>query len=204
MKRLLVIQTLCCALLALTLACSPRPADVVKSFTEAYNDGDLDKVLSLYSEEGTFEIPGLFSFQGREELRRLAEYDMALNLYMDISEVVARGDTVICQLKETSDWIETSDIGEAYFTAIFVVRQGRILSVVAKLTLESDRAFRRVMMPLMDWARTERPEQLAELMPQGEFVYDAKNAKRYLSLLMEFKQNVHRQGIRPGWRKLGE
>jgi limonene-1,2-epoxide hydrolase len=197
MKRLFILQALCCALLTLNLACSPRPADVVKSYTEAYNGGDLDNVVSLYSEDATFETPGLFSLRGREQLRQLAEYDMALNLYMDVGEVETRGDSVICQLEETSDWIETADIGEAYFTAQFVVRQGRILSVLVKFTPESDRAYRRVMMPLMAWARTNVPDRLSEMMPGGVFVYNADNARKYLLLLREWKQNVRRHAIRP-------
>lgn len=204
MKRMALAAILCCGLIIVNLACGHKPADIVTAYQEAVNAGDIDQVMSLYAEDARFRVPGLFDLQGPEELRGLAQYDRALNTTLEFSQMEARGDTVFCRAKETNDWIETADIGELYYEGIIVVRRGRIEVIEASFTPETDRAFRRVMMPLMEWARAERPEELAELMPQGEFVYTAENAKSYLSLLREFKQNVHRRAIRPNWRKLGE
>jgi len=204
MKRVAVAAVLCGFVVSLILACGQKPADVITAYQEAVNAGDIDRVMSLYADEARFQVPGLFDLQGPEALRGLAQYDRVLNTVLEFSRMEIRGDTVYCQAKETNDWIETADIGEFYYEGVIVVRRGRIETIEASFTPETDRAFRRVMMPLMEWARTERPEELAELMPQGEFLYNAENAKKNLSLLREFKQNVHRQAIRPKWRKLGE
>jgi len=204
MKRAAIVTALCGALISLTLACGQQPADVVRAYEEAYNKGDLDGLMSLYAEDARFRVAGLFDLQGREALRGLAEYDQALHTKLEFSQMEIRGDTVICQVKETNDWIETADIGELYHQGAVVVRRGRISAIDATLTPETDRAFRRIMMPLMEWARTDRPGELSELMPQGEFIYNAENAGKNLSLLREFKQNLHRQAIRPAWKKLGD
>jgi ketosteroid isomerase-like protein len=204
MKPTTVAVILCGALVSLTLACSHRPADVVKAYEKAYNRGDLDKVLSLYAEDASFRVPGLIDLQGTEALRGLAEYDQALHTNLQFSQMDVRGDTVMCQVKETNDWIETAGISEAYYDGIIVVRRGLISAIDAKFTPETDRAFRRTMVALMEWARAERPELLSEMMPQGRFVYNAENANKNLSLLREYKQSVRRQAIQPGWEKLSE
>jgi len=204
MKRVAVAAVLCGFVIFLILACGQKPADIVTAYEEAVNAGDIDQVMSLYAGQAHFRVPGLFDLQGPEALRGLAHYDRVLNTVLEFSNMEVRGDTVFCQAKETNDWIETADIGEFYYEGIIVVRRGRIEAIEASFTPETDRAFRRVMMPLMEWARAERPGELAEMMPQGEFLYNAENAKKNLSLLREFKQNVHRQAIRPAWKKLGE
>ena len=204
MKRGVMAIVLCVSLISLTVACGHKPPDIVKAYQEAYNVSDIEKIMSLYADEARFHVPGLFDLQGPEELRGLAEYDRVLHTVLEFSQLEVRGDTVMCQVKETNDWIETADIGEFYYQGIIVVRRGRIEAIEAAFTPETDRAFRRVMIPLMQWARAEQPELLAEMMPQDEFVYNAENAKKNLSLLREFKQNLHRRAIRPAWKKLGE
>lgn len=204
MKRVAVAAVLCGFVVSLILACGQKPADVITAYQEAVNAGDIDRVMSLYADEARFQVPGLFDLQGPEALRGLAQYDRVLNTVLEFSRMEIRGDTVYCQAKETNDWIETADIGEFYYEGVIVVRRGRIETIEASFTPETDRAFRRVMMPLMEWAKTERPGELAEMMPRGEFLYNAENAQKNLSLLREFKQNVHRQAIRPKWRKLSE
>jgi limonene-1,2-epoxide hydrolase len=203
MKRMTIVAVVC-GLIFLILSCGHQPADIVMAYQEACNAGDIDKVMSLYADNAHFRVPGLLDLQGLEELRALAQYDRVLHTTLEFSQLEVRGDTVLCQAKETNDWIETADIGEFYYQGIIVVRRGRIEAIEAAFMPETDRAFRKVMMPLMDWAKAERPELLAEMMPRGEFVYNAENAKRNLTLLREFKQNVHREAIRPNWKKLGE
>jgi hypothetical protein len=188
----------------LVLFCSPKPADVVQSYQQAHNDGDLEKLLSLYADDVQFEIVGQVSLQGKEKIRHLAEHDFALNIHMSIDQLVTHGDTVQCQLTETNDWLKTAGIPEARYTGFMVIEKGFIQSIRAELVPESDRAFKRVLVPLMEWGSKERPQQVAEMMPQGQFVYNAENANRSLALLQEWKQAARRQAIRPSWRKIGD
>jgi len=204
MKRITIAAIVCIGLMSLIQACGHKPVDIVMAYQEALNAGDVDRAMSLYAEEAHFRVPGVFDLQGREALRGLAEYDRELHIVLEFGEIEMRGDTVFCQVKETNEWIETAGISELYYQGFIVVRRGWIETIEIPLTPESEKAYRRVMMPLMGWARAERPEQLAEMMPQDEFVYNAGNAQRSLSLLQDFKQNQQRQATRPRWKKLGE
>ncbi|MCK4271541.1 nuclear transport factor 2 family protein [bacterium] len=186
----------------LALSCSPKPTSVIQSYEEAYNGHDLEKLLSLYAEEVSFEVVGQISLQGKEVLRDLTEHDFVLNIHMSIRQVRAQGDSVMCQLTETNDWLKTAGIGEARYSVTFVVKDGLIESIRAEQTAETERVFKRVLGPLTEWASDERPEALAEMMPQGAFVYNAENAKKSLSLLREWKQLAEREAKSPGWKRV--
>jgi hypothetical protein len=177
-------------LFAIAIAsCSPKPSpvDLVRAYQSAYNSHDLERLLSLFAEDATFEVVGQFVFKGKEDIRRVAEYDFALNIHMRISGPTIKGDTIFCGLIETNDWLKTAGIGEAHYAARFVVEGGLVKVIEGKALPETDTAFSQVLNPLLEWASKQRPEQLAQMMPEGEFVYNAENAKKSLALLREWQ-----------------
>ncbi|KPL17637.1 MAG: hypothetical protein AMJ92_11555 [candidate division Zixibacteria bacterium SM23_81] len=184
------------------LSCSPKPASIVKSYQEAYNNHDLDGVLALYAEDASFEIIGQVSLQGKKQVRELTEYDFVLNIHMSCDQFRTRGDSVMCQLEETNDWLKASGIQRARYMATFMVRNGLIQSVRAELAPETEQAIGKILDPLIEWASQHRPELLAEMMPEKAFIYNADNAKKSLSLLHEWKEMVRRKAPALHWQKL--
>jgi len=178
-------------LLAVVIAsCSPKPSpvDLVKAYQNAYNSHDLERLVSLFAEDATFEVVGQFVFKGKEDIRRVAEHDFALNIHISIGGPSIKGDTIFCGLIETNDWLKTAGIVEARYTGWFVFEGGLIKLIEGKATPETDTAFSQVLNPLMEWASQERPEQLAQMMPEGKFVYNAENAKKSLALLRQWQE----------------
>jgi len=170
--------------------CSPKssPVDLVRAYQSAYNSHDLERLLSLFAEDATFEVVGQFVFKGKQAVRRVAEYDFALNIHMNIIGPTIKGDTIFCGLIETNDWLKTAGIGEARYTGWFVFEGGLIKLIEGKALPETDTAFSQVLNPLIEWASKERPEQLAQMMPEGKFVYNAENAKKSLALLRQWQE----------------
>jgi hypothetical protein len=188
----------------LVLFCSPKPVDTVNSYQEAYNSRDVETLLALVAEDVRYELEEQFSLQGKEKLRGLAEYDFALNTRLTIDQLEAAGDTVRGEMVEVNDWLKTADIPEAHYTGTFVVKDGLIQSVHVRPDAGTRGALKRLYAFLIDWGKVERPDKLAELMPNGQFLHNAENAKRAMSFLRDWKQNVRRQALRPNWQKIGE
>ena len=88
--------------------------------------------------------------------------------------------------------------------ATFVVTDGLIQSIRAELTPETDQAFGEILDPLMKWASENKPELLAEMMPEQKFIYNASNAKKSLSLLREWKEMARRKATAPAWKKISD
>ncbi|UCB51618.1 MAG: nuclear transport factor 2 family protein [Candidatus Zixiibacteriota bacterium] len=184
-----VTALICVLLLCITVSsCSRKPLDVVKAYQHAYNSHDLGQLLPLIAEEATFQVPGHFDLKGKNDIRLVAEYDFALNIQMTLDRLTARGDTVYCELVETNDWLEAAGIDEAYYKGKFVIGKGLIRHIRGEATRETQKAFQDVLNPLLEWASEERPEQLAQMMQEGKFVYNAENAKKSLALLKEWRE----------------
>ncbi|MFQ6088007.1 MAG: nuclear transport factor 2 family protein [Candidatus Methanofastidiosia archaeon] len=162
----------------------------VKAYEKAYNSHDFKRIMSLYAEDATFEVVGQFVLKGKEKIRDITEYDIALNIHMSFGGCITKGDKVICELAETNDWLKTASIIEAHYTAKFVFSEGLIKLIRAEATPETKQAFNHVLNPLMEWAYKERPQQLTEMMPEGEFVYSTESAKRWLVLLREWQEAI--------------
>ena len=178
-------------LLAVVLAsCSPKPSPVelVMAYEDAYNTYDLDRLLSLFAEDAAFEVVGQFVFKGKEDIRRVAEYDSVLNIHMSIIRFATKDNTVSCELVETNDWLKTSGIGEVRYTGKFVFEEGLIKLIQGIPAPETEQAFNQVLNHLMEWASKERPERFAQMMPEGKFVYNAENAEKSLALLREWQE----------------
>ncbi len=183
-----VMLTLMLLLSIVIASCSPKPLDLVRAYEHAYNSHDLDELLPLYAEDAVFEVKGQFVLKGKEEIRRIAEYGFALHIHMTIDSLTSKGDTVFCELIQMNDWLEATGIDEAFYTGRFVFQKGLIKHIKGTPTPETEKAFQEVLIPLLEWASKERPEQLAEMMPEGKFVYNAENAQKYLVLLQQWQE----------------
>lgn len=190
LQRLRVALLAALPFLLVLASCSPKPIDLVMAYEHAYNSHDLGELLPLFADDATFELMGQFVLKGKEDIRNVAEHDFALHIHMTIDQVVQKGDTVFCELIEMNDWVEVSEIDEAFYSAQFVFERGLIKHIGGTPTPETEKAFEKVLTPLLEWASEHRPEQLAEMMPEGKFVYNAENAGKSLALLREWKEST--------------
>lgn len=167
--------------------CTPDPIEIVRYYAKVNNTHDVEKIVSLYAEDAKFEVDGLVSLEGIDQLRDITRYDSVLNVQMIIDELRRQGDTVYCHLTETNDWLKVSEIDTAFYKAVFVFEKGLIKSINAKTEPKTAEAFKQVLTAFIAWARVERPDILQEMMPEGIFIYTAVNAGINLELLKTWK-----------------
>ena len=181
-----------CLVLLVLSSCSSSPElkDSVRAYEDAYNSHNLEEVVSQFTNNPTFEIKGQFILKGKQALRDLVAYDIALDIHMSIGNMKTAGDTVYAHLTETNNWLQVAGIGEAHYLIEFVFRDGAIEREVGTPTPETETAFQDVLRPLMAWAEREAPDRLEEMMPNGEFEYTAENAERTLALLEDWRRSV--------------
>ncbi len=172
------------------ISCSIDSGDLVKRYASIYNTHDVDKMVALYADDAVFELTGQLSLSGKSQLRKITEYDVAMNIHMTISDINSKGDTVFCHVKETNDWIKEAGIDNAHYKAMFVYNAGLIKLIRAEATPEPQQAFEDVSSPLLKWARENEEDLLSEMMPEGKFVYNAENARKSLKLLRLWRESL--------------
>ena len=169
-------------------SCSKSPVELVKHYAEVYNRHDVGEIVSLYADDAVFEVVDQFLFDKKEQIRGITEYDSVLHLHMMVSHFTIKGDTVFCDLVETNDWLETAGIGFARYSGRFVFKNKLIAHMRAEALPETTEAMTRVVNSLLPWAQKERPQILRELIPEGRLIFNAESAKKFLTLLTEWKQ----------------
>lgn len=171
-------------------SCStPTLEDQVKTYELAHNHHDIEKVMTLYADDITFEIVGAWMRTGKEQVRGLTEWDSVTNSHMIISNIEVNEDTVTFNLKEANDWFRLAGIELMFYEPCrMVFSDGLIKELKAETTRESIVAFQEAWPPVYQWIAEARSEELSRLMFQGEFIYNAENAEKWISLLKEYNQ----------------
>ena len=171
------------------LGCSPTLENRIETYEQAHNNHDIEKVMSLYTDDIRFEIVGSWIKVGKEQVRDLAEWDAATNSHMIVTDVKVFEDTVTFKLKEGNDWFRLAGIEFMYYEPCkMVFADGLIKELKVEATQESILAFQEVWPSIYQWLLEERKEELSKLISEGEFVYNSENAKKWLSLLKEWRE----------------
>lgn len=186
-----VCPTLLWTLVLMVLACTPDLSQLVRAYVEVYNNHDVEKIMSFYADDIRFENVGVWLKTGKQEVRKITEWDTATHIVMKVSNITVQGDTVTFSLLETNDWLKLAGIGEAlYEPSRIVFRDGKIAVIQAKLTEESLDRWLPKWNAILAWAKEHRPDRLAEVMPEGAFVFGADYAHKWLELLEEWRQTT--------------
>lgn len=186
-KGIIFPPSILCVLLVL-FSCAPQPSEILRAYVEANNAHDVDRVMALYTDDIRFENVGVWVKQGKEEVRTIAEWDAKTHIHMTVSDITVRKDTVTFRLIETNDWLKNAGVDEWRWEAYVITKNGLIKEIRAALTEESAKIFIPVYQSIIRWMSEERPEELAELMPDGEFLYEEGAAKKWLVLLQEWRE----------------
>ena len=174
------------------LGCESKHEKQVKTYEQVHNRHDVDKVMSLYSNDISFEIVGTWVKSGKGQVHGLAEWDSVTNSSMLISDIVVHADTASFKLKEGNDWFRLVGIEFMYYERCrMVFKNGLIEKIKAEVSDESIEAFQEIWPSVIQWLTEERNKEIYELMPNGEFVYNAENATKWLSLLNEWQEKTN-------------
>jgi hypothetical protein len=171
------------------MGCGSGLEKQVRQYEQAHNNHDIETVMSLYTGDIRFEITGSWFRTGKEQVRGLAEWDSVTHSHMAISQIVVHEDTVHFKLREGNDWFRLAGIENMFYDpCIMVFSGGKIKEIRAEVARESILEFQQVWPSIFRWLSENRPDEMRDLIPEGEFVYNASSARQWLSLLQEWRE----------------
>ncbi len=180
------------ALVALTTGAARAQEDLVslvQAYQEAKNRQDVDAVQAMFAEDAVFELVGMGTMVGREQIRALDEYDVGINTRLEFSECVQEGNTVTCEVIETNDWLDAAGLTEnIYPSSVFTFEDGLIVQITATVSPESAQAMGQTLQAFVPWIAQNHPEAMPVLFtPDNQFVYSQDNGVLVVSLLREWR-----------------
>lgn len=183
--------------ICLIIGCARQPSTetIVENYRVALNSHNVDELMQVYSDDIRFEIPSMrMMLSGKDALREIAEYDSVLNTIMTLSNIRISGDSVLCEITETNDWMNAAGFSSAHYPqAVFVVKGGKISYIGAVISDSSAKYFRNTLQSFMPWGNDNYPDDMAEMMPEGDFIFSAKSGKTIIRLLREWRAGSERE-----------
>lgn len=170
-------------------SCGKAPKEILTEYEKAYNSHDISKITSFYSDDVVLELSMLSNLKGKEALKNYAEYDSVMNTKIKISDIANSDDESMFVMLQTNDLYKTIGIDTAKYSMIFTIEGGKITKMSGNTTRETDLKIQNFSKKFMLWAAKEKLDELNLMMPDGKFNYTAENAKKYLSMVLEYKMN---------------
>jgi len=172
-------------------SCSkPNLGDIVREHINAVNNDDVEKNLTLFTDDAVLEIAvPKFSgkFSGKDQLRNQMEWDVVNNARLTINDMKVEGDTIIVMLTEKNEGWRLLGIEQPPFTATYKFR-GRLLEKVKlEFTPENAKLLDEKFRPFAEWASKEHPQEFNKMAAAG---YSAEGARFYLSLAKEWRDKT--------------
>ena len=161
--------------------------DLVKTFQERLNEHNIEKIMSMFSEDATVERVGYSKFagkqqvkinfeydSGKQQIKNILEYQDEVNSNYQFTNYKSEGDTVHCQSSQRNDIIDAIGVsGRGYNSCIFTFKDGLIQSVAVEIPPESVEQNSKILKKLIPWLTEKYPNEYVRMfMPDGRFIYN--------------------------------
>ena len=162
---------------------------MVKTFQDSVNQHNVDKIMSMFTEDATFEIVGLSKFAGKQNVKNIFEYDVGVNTKVQYINCKSEGDTVHCQVLERNDRLEAIGIDELKFSScIFTFKDNLIQSFKAEIPPDFVEHNRKILKKFIPLLTENHPNEYARMFsPKGRFIYNYENGRDVVPLLRKWR-----------------
>jgi hypothetical protein len=162
--------TLLLLISVLLTACSPAPREVVNSWQEAMNAGDMDKALSYLAEDAVVTIipamEGDGVYNGHTEIRGWYEPLLASKGVTTLSGCNVDVETVTCLDTYTDEGLKSMGVDFIEGEFVAVVRDGKIQSYTLTIRPDSLAKFPPPPEPTIEPTVTSMPEPTTTSIPE--------------------------------------
>jgi len=173
-------------------SCSkPNLADIVREHIAAVNTDDIEKNLTLFTDDGVFEPDAATKLSGKAQVRNLMEWDVVNNARLSIKDLKLKGNTVVAELTEKNEGWRLLGI-DIPFTATWEFRGRQIRRVKLEFSPDSWKIFEDKFGPFAEWAKQTHPEEYQRMSEAG---YSAEGARLFLSLAKEWRDQTSRETV---------
>jgi len=173
----------------------------IKMLEKAWNEGDLQTVLSLYTDDMVLSCNEHSMASGKQGIADLLAMDAATHCEIHFQHCVpVDEDTVACTIIEINDLYRCIGIGEFRKIDIIRFRDGLICEETEACDVDQWHAMRRrideLFASVYEWAALEKPEALVEIQAGGEVVRNKDAFVKLITLCRQWKGAT--RGDHPG------
>jgi len=170
----------------------------VKLLEKAWNEGDKEMVLSLYTDDMVLSCNGRTEAAGREGVVALLELDVATHCEIHFCNfVTVDDDTLACTIVERNDFYRCMGMDEFRKIDVIRFRDGLICEETEACDVEQWQEMRNRMDALygsvFEWAARERPEELAAIPLGSDSARSKEGLIKLIALCRQWKAATQEQ-----------
>jgi ketosteroid isomerase-like protein len=177
--------------------------DLVKRFLERVNQHDVEKIMTMYTEDVTFEVVGyskvagkqqvkiIFeNYSGKQQVKKHHEFQVSVNSNFKFLNGQSEGNTVHCQISQHDDTLDAKGFsGRSKSSCIFTFKDGLIQSVAVEIPPDYIEQNSKILKTLIPWFTEKYPNEYARMfMPDGRFIYNRENGRDVVPLLRKWSE----------------
>jgi hypothetical protein len=160
-----------------------------EAYRRAYNQHDLKAVLSFLTPDYEFKVANSTYKVAKKDIPGLFEWDFATNAQSAYSDIEVKGNTISATLTEQNYFYKSIGISERKYRFTYIYgEEGLIKEAILEQALSDAVSFNAALKPALDWAWKELPQELSEIYPDCKFIYNTQMAKRWLTLLRDWRE----------------
>jgi hypothetical protein len=161
-------------------------------YFENHNAHDIKRTMKFFADDAIFSLPGQNPLKGKAAIRLVEAWDSAIDSRLQVNDMQVNGDTVILgKITERNRWFIAAGIQDVeYVPGTYAVFKNGYISEFhpSKLTSASAKQVSGIFRTFMDWAKKEKPTELAAIAPPDKpFRYEPSKAEGWINLLREWK-----------------
>jgi limonene-1,2-epoxide hydrolase len=170
--------------------CMGNLIDLVKTFQERVNQHDIEKIMTMFTEDFTLEDVGLSKFSGKQQIKNILEYHAGVNTNVQFINCKSEGNTVHCQMLLRNDAFDAIGIGELKSSScIFTFKDNLIQRFAAEIPSDFVEHRSKIWKKFISWLTENHPDDYSRmLMPDGSFILSLENGRDLVSLIRKWSE----------------
>ena len=184
-----ILMYLVIVLSGVTMSAQDDLLSIVESYQILHNDGQVDDLMELFTDDAEFELVGQTTLKG-DSLQAIHDYDTAIDSRLAFINCDAQGNTVTCQVVEFNNWLEKAGLQPLFYTSsVFTLEDDKIARISSTMSPQSVQSIGETLQAFVPWLMANRAEVASPLFSgEGAFIYSYDNGELVLQLLSEWRE----------------
>jgi len=164
--------------------------DLVKTFQERVNQHDIEKIMTMFTEDATFEEVGFPKIKEKQQIKINFEYHAGVNTNVQFTNCKSEGNSVHCQMLLRNDAFDAIGIGELKSSScIFTFKDNLIQCFAAEIPSDFVEHRSKILKKFIPWLTEYHPDDYSRMfMPDGSFIFSLENGRDLVSLIRKWSE----------------
>ncbi len=162
--------------------------DQFEGYIQAVNDHDIDRVMGFLADDFQLHFTEYEMTLSKAQMRDVLGWDKGVNGKVTYDQLKMEADSITGIFTERNEFFKLLGIDSLRAEVKYRFDNSGLISVQTYRALPDQPSFQNELEPAVEWARKNRPDEIAEIYPQDQINFNEEMGRRWVALLKEWRQ----------------